>query len=140
MRRYVGTAGYMWVKRPNIANPNQDYILEHRAVWIDHHGPIPEGAVVHHKNGLKLDNRIENLELFDDNGIHRHECHTDLSWLDPDRPILKPFTEKEMVFIRDHLPIDRVLQVQKHKTSEGNLVFVQMWESGGIGRHQQQGA
>ena len=123
MKRWICKSGYVMVRRPDLTKQKTNMILEHRAVWIDHHGEILEGAVIHHKNGLKLDNRIENLELFDDNGIHRHECHTDLSWLDPDRPILKPFTEKEMVFIRDHLPIDRVLQAQKHKTPEGNLVF-----------------
>lgn len=36
---------------------------EHRYIWELHNGKIPEGYVVHHKNGLKYDNRIENLEL-----------------------------------------------------------------------------
>ena len=112
MGKYERSDGYIEVKRPDIANTKSEYMKEHRAVWIDHYGAIPEGAVVHHTNGDRSDNRIENLELFDGNGVHIQECHTDLSWLDPDRPILKPFTEKEMVFIRDHLPIDRVLQAQ----------------------------
>jgi len=106
MRRYKGTRGYMWVKRPGLTKTNQGYVLEHRAVWIDHYGPIPEGAVVHHKNDKKDDNRIENLELFSDNGTHLHECHVDLSWLEPDHPRLKPFTPEEMKFVREHLPID----------------------------------
>lgn len=37
-------------------------IREHRFVWEKHHGPIPKGWVVHHKNHNRLDNRIENLE------------------------------------------------------------------------------
>jgi len=37
-------------------------IQKHRAVWIEHHGEIPEGMVIHHINGNKKDNRIENLE------------------------------------------------------------------------------
>jgi len=37
-------------------------ILVHRKVWIEKYGKIPKGYVIHHKNGNKKDNRIENLE------------------------------------------------------------------------------
>jgi len=37
--------------------------LEHRYVWEKAHGPIPEGYHVHHRNGVKTDNRLENLQL-----------------------------------------------------------------------------
>lgn len=33
----------------------------HRYVWEQNNGPIPKGYIVHHINGNKLDNRIENL-------------------------------------------------------------------------------
>ena len=39
--------------------------MEHRVVWENSHGPIPNGYSVHHKNGNKLDNDLENLELVD---------------------------------------------------------------------------
>lgn len=39
------------------------YDRAHRVVWILHHGPIPEGYEVDHINGLRHDNRIENLRL-----------------------------------------------------------------------------
>lgn len=39
--------------------------LVHCIVWEAHHGKIPKGYQVHHKNGDKLDNRLENLELLD---------------------------------------------------------------------------
>lgn len=35
----------------------------HRAVWQYFYGEIPEGYHVHHINGNKTDNRIENLQL-----------------------------------------------------------------------------
>lgn len=38
-------------------------ILTHRQVWIREHGEIPKGYIIHHINGNKKDNRIENLEL-----------------------------------------------------------------------------
>ena len=34
----------------------------HRAYWEACRGPIPEGWVVHHKDGVKQNNAIENLE------------------------------------------------------------------------------
>jgi len=37
-------------------------ILTHRKIWMKYHGQIPEGYIIHHKNGNKKDNRIENLE------------------------------------------------------------------------------
>lgn len=33
----------------------------HRGCWEAHHGPIPNGWIVHHINGDIQDNRIENL-------------------------------------------------------------------------------
>lgn len=38
-------------------------MLRHRAVWIMHNGPIPEGKVINHINGIPGDDRIENLEV-----------------------------------------------------------------------------
>lgn len=34
----------------------------HRQIWEDHFGKIPDDYHIHHKNGDKTDNRIENLE------------------------------------------------------------------------------
>jgi len=44
-------------------------ILVHRKVWIEHHGTIPTGYIIHHINGNKKDNRIENMECI---GMKEH--------------------------------------------------------------------
>ncbi len=43
----------------------------HQVVWEDHNGPIPSGFDVHHKNEIKADNRIENLECITKTEHHR---------------------------------------------------------------------
>ncbi len=54
-------AGY-WMLRWNDGGQHR-YQFEHRKVWEDAHGPIPEDSVIHHLNGDKGDNRLVNLHL-----------------------------------------------------------------------------
>jgi hypothetical protein len=37
--------------------------MQHVIVWEQHNGPIPPGMQIHHRNHIKDDNRIKNLQL-----------------------------------------------------------------------------
>jgi hypothetical protein len=64
--------GYLKIYTPH--HPHADkggYVYEHRLVMEKHLGRylLPQERP-HHINGMKTDNRIENLELFEGNGRH----------------------------------------------------------------------
>jgi hypothetical protein len=77
--RTKNSAGYILVRPPDGYNGpinKRGYIREHRLVMEQYLGRLLTGKeVVHHKNGIKDDNRIENLELVSDNATH-NATHT----------------------------------------------------------------
>ena len=67
--RYINKRGYVIVNCPG--HPQGNYVLEHRLVMEKHLGRyLSEAEIVHHINGEKQDNRIENLMLFSDSKEH----------------------------------------------------------------------
>lgn len=74
--KYVSPDGYNHIyldsQNPFYSMANvRGYVLEHRLIMAKHLGRclLPR-EVIHHKNGKRDDNRLENLELVDNAGEH----------------------------------------------------------------------
>ena len=67
--------GYRLVYLPTHPHNKGQYVFEHRVVLERHLNinALPQGSVIHHKNEIPNDNRIENLEYFSCNGDHVKE-------------------------------------------------------------------
>lgn len=64
--------GYVYIHRPDHPNATMEgYVMEHRLVAEEEIGRLLESKeVVHHLNGVKDDNRPENLQVLPDQAAH----------------------------------------------------------------------
>lgn len=71
---HLTNLGYVQCKFIDQQTRRLHYVLTHRVIWESVHGPIEGDIQVNHINGVKNDNRIQNLELAtpSQNILHAH--------------------------------------------------------------------
>jgi hypothetical protein len=82
--RHVDKHGYVWIRvtpddeiaKAMIRSSTRHYVQEHRLLIAHLIGrPLESMETVHHINGEKSDNRIENLKLFASQSEHHRHLH-----------------------------------------------------------------
>lgn len=80
--RYINSQGYALVYKPDDPSaPKNGWVMEHRWVMSQHLGrPLFKDENVHHVNGVRDDNRIENLELWSSSQPSGQRVEDKLAW------------------------------------------------------------
>ena len=67
----------------------------HRYVWTQANGEIPKGKHIHHINGIKTDNRLENLKLVTHKENHRQSDRWGKMWVHyPNKTSIRKYKSK----------------------------------------------
>jgi len=75
--KYINDSGYVMVLRPKHSRATSNgYVREHILVMEAYlQRPLKLNETVHHINGNRQDNRIENLQRFNSHSDHMIQCH-----------------------------------------------------------------
>lgn len=91
--KFQRVSGYVYVYCPEHPRAESGrYVPEHILVWEKYHGKsVPEGFHVHHLNGIKNDNRPENLAALDvkDHNQRHFLCKKRIQELEQENAFLK---------------------------------------------------
>ncbi len=94
VKEYKKDKGYILLYKPNHPNSKKNYIFEHRFVVENKIGRyLTKNEIVHHINGVKNDNRIENLMLFENQSKHA-KFHKKIIQFGVTRNILRQINER----------------------------------------------
>ncbi len=93
--RIISPYGYVDIFEPeHPMSRSNGYVFEHRKIAYDAGIITDRKMQVHHKNGIKTDNRVENLEAI------TCQDHTSLHWKGAKR---KPFSKEHRESIRKNM-------------------------------------
>lgn len=100
--RIKNGGGYIMIWSPNHPNNNNGYMFEHRLIMEKHIGRYLENnEFIHHINGIKDDNRIENMEIVSSSQHTTYHNYIDMS----DRKCLFCNSDKTSIDKRKNRPI-----------------------------------
>lgn len=98
--------------------------LAHRLIWEAANGAIPTGLQINHKNGVKTDNRLVNLEAITPSANIRHA--RDMGLLRPARGESRKYaklSDEAVIEIRASAELQRVL-AERHGVHQSIISLV----------------
>lgn len=123
--RYIKDSGYVLIHRPDHPNSHKNgYILEHTFIVSEHIGrPLKKGENIHHINGIRDDNRIENLELWSRSQPSGQRVEDKIAWCQEflksyGYTVIRPLPKGE--FKQQFIP--KVIKCKKSRASGETIV------------------